>query len=596
MSDTSDTSARPHATPLFTKVLIANRGEIAIRVIRSCRLLGIQAVAIYAEDDRDSLHVKLADEAYLLPGSSLAETYLNIQGILEIARRSEAQAVHPGYGFLSENAAFADAVSTAGLAFIGPKAEVMRAMGSKVEARKVMHQAGVPITPGSPPLQNLDEARQWGEQIGYPVLLKASAGGGGRGMKKVATPEDMPAAFESALRESLSYFADSTVYLEKLVQNPRHIEVQLLGDSQGNVIHLGERDCSVQRRNQKLVEETPAPHLPAELRSRVLEAAVRGAQALNYTGAGTFEFVVENNRDVYFMEVNTRLQVEHPITEMVTGVDLVAEQLRIAAGLPISRTQDQITFTGHAIECRITVEDARQNFRPVPGRVGALREPTGPWVRLDGMLQPDYEIPRSYDSLVAKLICWGDSRESALGRLRQALKEYRIEGVTTLIPFFQWLIEQPAFAAGHYDTGFVPTYFRPELLGDAPAVPTSEAVSDKPERRDMVLELAGKRFEVAVYLPPAPESAAAPTRRKPGAASAAATASPNQILAPMAGTIVKLGAAVGDSLEAGQVACVIESMKMENDILSSRQGRIKQIGASVGEKVQAGALLIEFEA
>lgn len=582
--------------PLFTKVLIANRGEIAIRVIRSCHLLGIQAVAVYAEDDRDSLHVKLADEAYLLPGSSLAETYLNIQALIEHAQRSGAQAVHPGYGFLSENAAFADAVTQAGLAFIGPKAEVIQTMGSKVEARKVMQQAGVPITPGSPPLQNLEEATQWAAKIGFPVLLKASAGGGGRGMKKVATPEELPAAFESALRESLSYFADSTVYLEKLVQNPRHIEVQLLGDSHGSVIHLGERDCSVQRRNQKLVEETPAPHFPAELRTRVLDAAVRGAKALNYTGAGTFEFVVENNRDVYFMEVNTRLQVEHPITEMVTGVDLVAEQLRIAAGLPLSYTQDQIHFNGHAIECRITVEDARQNFRPVPGRVGALREPQGPWVRVDGMLQPEYEIPRSYDSLVAKLICWGPNRGAALGRLRQALSEYQIEGVTTLIPFFQWILDQPDFASGHYDTGFVPAFFKPEMLGDAGASVQTVSETEPAERRELVLELAGKRFEVAVYLPPEAKSTATPTRRKPGAAAGGSAASPNQILAPMAGTIVKLGAAVGDTLESGQVACVIESMKMENDIVAPRQGRIKSISVSVGEKVQAGALVIELEA
>ena len=584
---------------MFEKVLVANRGEIAIRVIRACHGLGIQAVAIYADDDRHGLHVALADEAYLLPGSQLAETYLNSQAILDIARRAGAQAIHPGYGFLSENAAFAEACTQADIAFIGPSAEVMRAMGSKVEARTRMEQAGVPITPGSPPLTDLAAAQRWAEQIGYPVLLKASAGGGGRGMKQVKSAAELPAAFESALRESLAYFADSTVFLEKLVQHPRHIEVQILGDSQGQVIHLGERDCSIQRRNQKLVEETPAPHLPAEVRSRVLEAAVRGAAALGYCGAGTFEFVVENNRDVYFMEVNTRLQVEHPITEMVTGVDLVAEQLRIAAGLPLSYAQEDIGFRGAAIECRITVEDAGQNFRPVPGQVTALSEPHGPWVRVDSMLRPDYEIPRSYDSLLAKLVVWGATREAAIGRLRQALSEYRIEGVATLIPFYQWLLTQPDYLSGHYDTGFVPTHFRPELL--PPAAAPAAASNAATTRQLLELEVNHKRFEVAVYLPETAHAAKAPGRSAPGrpggrkASDDQASGNQLQILAPMAGTVVKLAVSPGQALNPGEVVCVIESMKMENDILSPRQGVVKVLGATAGEKVQAGALLLEYE-
>ena len=586
---------------MFEKILVANRGEIAVRVIRGCHGLGVQAVAIYADDDRQSLHVKLADEAYLLPGSQLAETYLNIPAILAIAKRSGAQAIHPGYGFLSENAAFADACTQAGIVFIGPDAEVIRTMGSKTGARSRMQAAGVPTTPGSPPLEDLDAARRWADDIGYPVLLKASAGGGGRGMKKVASAEELPAAYESALRESMTYFADSTIYLEKLVQNPRHIEVQILGDSHGEVIHLGERDCSVQRRNQKLVEETPAPHLPPAVRSRVLEAAVRGAKALGYCGAGTFEFVVENNTDVYFMEVNTRLQVEHPITEMVTGVDLVAEQLRVAAGAPLSLHQEQIEFRGAAIECRITVEDARQNFRPVPGRVTALSEPLGPWVRVDSMLQPDYEIPRSYDSLLAKLVVWGANREAALGRLRQALREYRIEGVTHLIPFYQWLLDQPDFAAGRYDTGFVPTHFRPEMLPAADAAVSASEDAPALERQRLELEVNGKRFEVAVYLPAggaaigaaAPKAAA--VRRPQAGAKGAAAGSQLQIVAPMAGTVVKFAAAPGQQVSQGQVVCVIESMKMENDIVSPRAGTIKALGAAVGEKLQAGAVLIEFE-
>lgn len=585
---------------MFDKVLVANRGEIAVRIIRACHSLGVQAVALYAEDDRQGLHVKLADEAYLLPGTALAETYLNIPAILAIAQRAGAQAVHPGYGFLSENAEFAAACVEAGVVFIGPSADVMRTMGSKVSARSRMDQAGVPITPGSPPLQNLEEARQWAEQIGYPVLLKASAGGGGRGMKKVLDAGALPDAFEAAVRESLTYFADGTVYLEKLVENPRHIEVQILGDAQGNVIHLGERDCSIQRRNQKLVEESPAPHLPAEVRQQLLDAAVRGAQALNYTGAGTFEFVVQNNRDAYFMEVNTRLQVEHPITEMVTGIDLVQAQLRVAAGEPLPWTQEQIQFNGHAIECRITVEDAAQNFRPVPGHVGRLQEPHGPWVRVDGMLQPDYAIPRSYDSLVAKLVVWGNSREQALGRLRQALSEYEIEGVTTLLPFYRWLLEQSVFQEGHFDTGFVPAYFKPAYLAEKTHAPAEPAENPR-VRQVLEMEVNGKRFEVVVYVPEglgAP-AAAAPTRtpRRPGGqqSGTSSAAHPDQVTAPMAGTVVKLGGEIGQDLTAGQVACVIESMKMENDIASPRAGKIKALHVKAGEKVQAGALLLEFE-
>ncbi|MGV3524457.1 MAG: acetyl/propionyl/methylcrotonyl-CoA carboxylase subunit alpha [Candidatus Sericytochromatia bacterium] len=584
---------------MFDKVLVANRGEIAVRIIRACHGLGVQAVALYAEDDRQGLHVKLADEAYLLPGTALAETYLNIPAILDIAQRAGAQAIHPGYGFLSENAEFAAACAEAGVVFIGPSAEVMRTMGSKVSARSRMEQAGVPITPGSPPLQNFEEARQWAAQIGYPVLLKASAGGGGRGMKKVPHEAALPDAFEAAVRESLTYFADGTVYLEKLVENPRHIEVQILGDAHGNVIHLGERDCSIQRRNQKLVEESPAPHLPAEVRQHLLDAAVRGAQALNYTGAGTFEFVVQNNRDAYFMEVNTRLQVEHPITEMVTGIDLVQAQLRVAAGEPLPWTQEQIHFNGHAIECRITVEDARQNFRPVPGQVGRLQEPHGPWVRVDGMLQPDYAIPRSYDSLVAKLVVWGSHREQALGRLRQALNEYEIEGVTTLLPFYRWLLEQSVFQEGHFDTGFVPTYFKSEYLPEQPVASDSGESSRTPQRLEM--EVNGKRFEVAVYLPEAfghsgtPASVRSPRRPGSQQSGSSSAAHPDQIVAPMAGTVVKLGGELGHELTAGQVACVIESMKMENDIASPRTGKIKALHVKAGEKVQAGALLLEFE-
>ncbi len=581
---------------MFNKILIANRGEIAVRIIRACHSLGIQTVAIYAQDDRDSLHVKLASEAFLLSGELLSETYLNAAAILKIGKQAQAEAVHPGYGFLSENAEFSAACEAAGLRFIGPSAEVMRKMGSKVEARKQMQAAGVPITPGSPSLQNLAEAQSFAEKIGYPVLLKASAGGGGRGMKRVESTEQLADAFESAKREAQSYFGDATVYLEKFVLNPRHIEVQILGDSHGNVIHLGERDCSIQRRNQKLLEESPAPHLPAAVRQTLLDAAVAGAKALDYTGAGTFEFVVQDNVDAYFMEVNTRLQVEHPITEMVTGLDLVCEQIRIAAGHPISLQQSDVSFNGHAIECRITIEDARQNFRPIPGRVGQMQEPNGPWIRVDSMLQNDYEIPGAYDSLVAKLIAWGHDRPTAIQRLSQALKEFKLEGVTTLLPFFEWLMQQPNFATGHYTTGFLAEHFQADLL---PATEPANQESESPVKTKQTLEMEvnGKRFEVSVYLP---EGSASTGKRgipkRPGAGSKTKqAANPNQITAPMAGTIVKVNLTAAQDANEGQIAFVIESMKMENDLLTERSGQIKSVNVCVGEKVQAGTLLAEFE-
>lgn len=584
---------------MLRKVLIANRGEIAIRIIRACQEMGITTVAVYAEDDRHSKHVRLADEAYLLPGTQLSETYLNIPGLIAVARQSGAEAVHPGYGFLSENAAFSAACRESGIVFIGPSPEVIEAMGSKLLARERMQAAGVPITPGSPKLNSLEEAQIWADKIGYPLLLKASAGGGGRGMKRVMTPEELPEAYAAALRESKSYFADDTVYLEKLVTHPRHIEVQILADTQGHVIHLGERDCSVQRRNQKLIEETPAPHLPAQVRQTVLDAAVAGARAIGYTGAGTFEFVVQNNCVAYFMEVNTRLQVEHPITEMVTRVDLVKEQLRIASGLPLSYSQEQLHFEGHAIECRITVEDARQNFRPVPGLITGYEEPAGFGVRVDSMPYSGYEIPRSYDSLLAKLVAWAPTRAEALARMQRALREYRIEGVTTLIPFFQWALAHPVFVEGHYDTGFVPNYFEP---GHLPAITPASAPIDTPtQQREIVdVEINGRYFQVALYLPEAAgRPASGPPSHAPKGPSAGSgrrkEANQAQVPAPMAGTVVKVAVAAGQTVSEGQLLCIIESMKMENDILAPRSGVLKTVAIQANEKVQAGAVLVEFE-
>lgn len=584
---------------MLRKVLIANRGEIAIRILRACQEMGIATVAVYAEDDRQSKHVRLADEAFLLPGSQLSETYLNIQALIEVAQKSGAEGIHPGYGFLSENAGFSLACRENGIVFIGPSPEVIEAMGSKLLARERMKAAGVPITPGSPKLSSLGEAQEWSEKIGYPLLLKASAGGGGRGMKRVMNAEELPSAYDAAMRESKSYFSDDTVYLEKLVTAPRHVEVQILADTHGQVIHLGERDCSVQRRNQKLIEETPAPNLPPDVRQKLLDAAVAGAQAIGYTGAGTFEFVVQNNSEPYFMEVNTRLQVEHPITEMVTRVDLVKEQLRIASGLPLSYQQEDIRFEGHAIECRITVEDACQNFRPVPGLIGRYEEPAGFGVRVDSMPYAGYEIPRSYDSLLAKLVTWAPTRAEALARMQRALKEYTIEGVTTLIPFFQWALNVPAFAEGHYDTGFVGKYFEPGKLATAPTPAHDESA---PHHREVVdVEVNGRYFQVALYLPEMPtHSKANTTANAPkgpsGKGSRKDSSNQSQVPAPMAGTVVKVAVEAGQSVESGQLLCIIESMKMENDLLSPRSGTVKKVPIQAGEKVQAGALLVEFEA
>jgi acetyl-CoA/propionyl-CoA carboxylase biotin carboxyl carrier protein len=401
---------------------------------------------------------------------------------------------------------------------------------------------------------------------------------------------------DEGLENLKAYFGDDTIYLEKLVERPRHVEVQILADTHGNVIHLGERDCSVQRRNQKLVEESPAPHLPEAVKQTLFDAAVAGAKAIGYTGAGTFEFVVQNSAEPYFMEVNTRLQVEHPITEMVTRIDLVHEQLRIAAGLPLRYNQSDVRFEGHAIECRITVEDATRNFTPVPGLITTYEEPAGYGVRVDSMPYPGYDIPKSYDSLLAKLITWAPTREEAIGRMRRALNEYCIDGVTTLLPFFKWVMEQEAFVSGHYDTGFIPTYFNPSRLS-SPVISPTEA-GEPLTRQEVIVEVNGKRFQVAMHLPQMASVSKTPTARAPKGPGSASkqTSNGNAISAPMSGTVVKVNATAGQTLEAGAVVCIIESMKMENDIVAPRSGMLKTVAVQAGEKVQAGALLIEFEA
>jgi acetyl-CoA carboxylase biotin carboxylase subunit len=447
----------------FSKVLIANRGEIAVRVIRACRDLGLASVAIYSDVDRTATHVRMADEAIHLGPPAPSESYLNIPKIIEAAQRMGAGAIHPGYGFLSENADFADACAEAGLIFVGPPGQVMRLLGEKTAAKRIAVEAGVPIVPGyNSGLESVEQAAEIAAEIGYPVLLKAASGGGGKGIRFVHGADELPASLRMARSEARTAFGDDTVYMEKAVHPARHIEVQIFGDTHGHYVHLGERECSIQRRHQKLIEESPSVALDADLRTRFTDAAVALAQAASYVNAGTVEFLLGPDRNFYFLEVNTRLQVEHPVTEWRTGLDLVREQLRVAAGLPLSFAQDDVTFTGHAIEARITAEDPLNRFLPASGTITALRDPAGPGVRMDSGIYAGMRVPLFYDSLLAKLICWGADRSEALARLRRALDEYTIEGVRTSIPFAQWLLHQPRFLAGDFSTDFIAEEWHPE--------------------------------------------------------------------------------------------------------------------------------------
>jgi len=440
---------------VFKKVLIANRGEIALRVIRACRELGIQTVAVYSEADRESLHVRFADDDVCIGPAPARESYLNIPRIIAAAEITGADAIHPGYGFLAENAEFAETCAASGIAFIGPTAEQIRVMGDKAAARRAMQDVGVPIVPGTPgPVEDPDAALAFAMDIGFPVIIKAAAGGGGKGMRVAADPEDFARAFQLARSEALSAFGNGDVYVEKYLARPRHIEFQILGDMHGHVIHLGERDCSVQRRHQKLIEEAPSPAMTPELRERMGEAAVRGAKAINYVGAGTIEMLLNEDRSFYFMEMNTRIQVEHPVTEMITGVDLVKEQIRVAAGAELS-VRELPPLRGHVIECRVNAEDPARNFQPSPGKIDVFHPPGGPGVRLDTHVYAGYTVPPYYDSLLAKLICQGRDRDEAIRRMQIALESFIVEGVTTTIPFLARVMHNPRFQAGEVDTKFI---------------------------------------------------------------------------------------------------------------------------------------------
>lgn len=440
---------------MFNKILIANRGEIALRVIRACKELGVQTVAVYSEADRESLHVRFADDDVCIGPAPARESYLNIPRLIAAAEITGADAIHPGYGFLAENAEFAETCAASNIAFIGPTAEQIRVMGDKASARRAMQEVGVPIIPGSPgPVEDVDEALRFAVGIGFPVIIKASAGGGGKGMRVAADPEDFARAFQLARSEALSAFGNGDVYVEKYLARPRHIEFQIMGDSHGNVIHLGERDCSVQRRHQKLIEEAPSPAMTPELRQAMGDAAVRGAKAINYVGAGTIEMLLNEDNSFYFMEMNTRIQVEHPVTEMLTGIDLVKEQIRVAAGERLSVTTLP-PLRGHVIECRVNAEDPARNFQPSPGRIDVFHPPGGPGVRLDTHVYTGYSVPPYYDSLLAKLICQGRDRDEAIRRMQIALESFIVEGVTTTIPFLARVMHNAEFQAGKVDTKFL---------------------------------------------------------------------------------------------------------------------------------------------
>jgi len=448
---------------MFRKVLIANRGEIAIRVIRACRELSVSPVAVYSEADRNALHVQMADEAYLIGPPPAAESYLAIDRVLDAALASGAEAIHPGYGFLAENARFASACEQQGITFIGPPSTAIALMGDKTAARRVMHAAGVPIVPGIDRfLQDDDEARQVVATMGYPVMVKAALGGGGRGLRLVQHEQQLLEALRAARSEARASFGDAAIYIEKYVTNPRHVEIQILADAGGDVIYLGERECSIQRRHQKVVEEAPSPVMTEDLRARMGEAAVRAARAANYRNAGTVEFLVDAERNFYFLEMNTRLQVEHPVTEMVTGIDLVQAQLRIAAGGTLEYRQEDLVLRGAAIECRIYAEDPLFNFRPSPGKITVLQPPAGPWVRDERGVFEGGDVSPFYDPMISKLVVWGADRREAISRMRRALGEYVIGGIKTTIPFHQWLMDDEEFLTGRLDTGFIERRYHPQ--------------------------------------------------------------------------------------------------------------------------------------
>jgi acetyl-CoA/propionyl-CoA carboxylase biotin carboxyl carrier protein len=564
------------------KVLIANRGEIAVRIIRTCRELGIPSVAVYSDADRDALHVEMADQSFRIGPALAADSYLSIDAILGAARRSRATLIHPGYGFLAERAQFAQAVGDAGLTFIGPSPHAIETMGDKSAARRAADMAGVPIVPGTPEPVVVRHAKAQAERIGFPLVVKAAFGGGGKGMHVVRSAENLEEALRRAAREAKSYFGRPEVFLERYVERAHHVEAQVVADQHGSVWFLGERDCSVQRRHQKLIEETPSPVVDEALRTRIGEAAVSLARASGYVNAGTVEFIVDEDGSFYFLEMNTRLQVEHTVTEMVTGYDLVAQQIAVARG---ERLDIDPAPRGHAIQCRINAEDPGRNFLPGPGRISRYQEPAGPFVRVDAGVTAGRDVPGDYDSLFAKVIVQGEDREQARRRMLGALSEYRVEGVPTTIPLHRWALESPEFRAGEHTT----TWLERALAEvDLPSqIELNPPAAAKPRPADILVEVDGRRVPVRIF-----------DERRERAPDRPALHDPHHgehvhgvITAPMQGTILKVLVEKGQEIQAGDVLCVLEAMKMENHIASTREGEVTDLPIRAGQVVETGQIL-----
>jgi acetyl-CoA/propionyl-CoA carboxylase biotin carboxyl carrier protein len=576
---------------MFKKLLVANRGEIAIRVMRACRDMDIQSVAVYSDLDVDALHVRLADEAYNVGPGPAGESYLKIPAILDAARRSGAEAVHPGYGFLAENGDFARAVIDAGLVWVGPSPEVIDGMGEKTAARRAAADAGVPTVPGTPdPVTSAEEVVEFATANGLPLAIKASAGGGGKGFRVVQEMDDIEDALAGAAREAQAYFSSPDVYLEKYLERPRHIEVQVLGDSSGAVISFPERDCSLQRRHQKLVEESPSPALDPSVREAIMEAAGRVSKQVGYVNAGTCEFLLDSDgKTFYFLEMNTRLQVEHPVTELVTGIDLVRAQLLVAANERPEFAQEDIELHGHAIECRVNAENPAKSFLPAPGRIGRYREPAGPGVRVDSGAEADYTIPQAYDPLISKLICYGATRDEARRRMLRALSEYEIEGIKTTIPFHSLMLADERFVTGDYHTGTV------EKEMDLSVLAEERAAKPKPGEaevvtRELQVEVDGKRFSVRAR--ERLDSTVAPRKPKaPQRSGGVGGGGGETLAAPMQGTIVKVLVKQGQEVKAGDAVCVLEAMKMENSILAHTPGKVEELKVEPGQSVETGATI-----
>ena len=591
--------------PPFTKVLVANRGEIAVRVMRTLREPEVATVAVYSEADRGALHAATADEAFLLGPGPAGESYLRGDLIIEVACRAGAEAVHPGYGFLAENAAFARDVEAAGLVWIGPPADAIEAMGSKIAARARMRDAGVPVVPGTTAAAgSAADVLAAADEIGYPVAIKASAGGGGKGLRVARSADDVERAFDAAQREGESYFADSAVYVERYLDDPRHVEVQVLADGHGNVIHLGERDCTIQRRHQKLVEETPSPAVGAELRAHIGALAVEAARAVAYRSAGTIEGLLTGDGEYFFLEMNTRVQVEHTVTEAVTGIDIVREQVLVAAGEPLSIAQGDVVLRGHAIECRINAEDVARGFLPAPGRITAYREPAGIGVRVDSGVRSGDEISGLYDPLIAKLIVHDVDREHARRRMLRALEEFVVDGPPNLLGFHRALLETPCFVSGGTCNGVVESEelaFRAQELQEEPgrrsgrvAAATDGRGSAAGRAQLVSVEIDGRRHEVRIQTPE-PAWAEVARRHKERSKGIAGNAT-GAVASPMQGTVLSVAVAVGDEIRAGELICVIEAMKMENELVAHCDGVVAELHVAPGQQVALGDVVCVIDA